>query len=57
MNDTRKRAPGFTDRAPSMKACMSRLTSGMAKPPTMPMVPDLVARPATMPVRKDGSWM
>ena len=30
MKLTRKRTSGFTLRAPSMKACISRLTSGMA---------------------------
>ena len=30
MKETRNLTFGFTARAPSMKACMSRLTSGMA---------------------------
>ena len=42
---------GLTSLAPAMKAFISRLTSGIGKPPTMPILLLLVMPPATMPVR------
>ena len=42
---------GLVSFAPAMKACISRLTSGIGKPPTMPILLDLVMPPAIMPVR------
>ena len=37
--------------APAMKACISRFTSGIGKPPTMPILLLWVMPPATMPAR------
>ena len=51
MNETVNLASGLTSLAPAMKACISRLTSGIGKPPTMPILFDLVSLPATRPVR------
>ena len=42
---------GLTSLAPAMKAFIRRFTSGMGKPPTMPILLDLVMPPAIMPVR------
>ena len=42
---------GFTSFAPAMNACIRRFTSGMGKPPTMPIRLLLVMPPASMPVR------
>ena len=42
---------GLTSFAPAMKAFISRLTSGIGKPPTMPMLLVLVMPPAIMPDR------
>ena len=42
---------GLTSFAPAMKAFISRLTSGIGKPPTMPILFDFVMPPATMPDR------
>lgn len=42
---------GLVSFAPAMKAFMSRFTSGIGKPPTMPMRLVLVMPPATMPLR------
>ncbi len=48
---------GLVSFAPAMKAFISRFTSGIGKPPTMPILLVLVIAPATMPDRYAGSWM
>jgi len=57
MNVTVNCTFGFTSRAPAMNACISRFTSGIGYPPTMPMRFVFVIPPAIMPVRYAGSWM
>ena len=42
---------GLTSFAPAMKAFISRFTSGIGKPPTMPILPLLLMPPAIRPLR------
>lgn len=51
MKLTRKVASGRVSFTPAMKAFISRFTSGIGKPPTMPILPVFVIAPAMMPLR------